>query len=148
MKYFEDLEAGESHDLGTVSLAADEIRAFGEQFDPLPMHTDPEAEEPFGGLVASGYHTLAAVNRVVVDEFRTDVAGIAGMSIENHRWHAPVFPDEELTVALELAEKRPSAGRPGTGVVRERITVTRGGDDGPEPVLTYDSVGLVRRCED
>ncbi|MFC4406338.1 MaoC/PaaZ C-terminal domain-containing protein [Haloarchaeobius iranensis] len=148
MRYFEDLEAGESHDLGTVSLSADEIREFGEQYDPMPMHVDPEVTEPFGGLVASGYHTLAAVNRVVVDEFRSGVAGIAGMSIENHRWHAPVYPDEELTVTLELAERRPSAGRPGTGIVRECVTVTRDGDDGPEPVLTYDSVGLVRRRED
>jgi acyl dehydratase len=148
MRYFEDLEAGECHDLGTLSLSADEIRTFAEQFDPMPMHVDPEVEEPFGGLVASGYHTLAAANRVVVDEFRSGVAGIAGMSIENHRWHAPVYPDEELAVELELAERRPSAGRPGTGVIRERVTVTRGGEDGPEPVLTYDSVGLVRRRED
>ncbi|MFD1644330.1 MaoC/PaaZ C-terminal domain-containing protein [Haloarchaeobius litoreus] len=148
MRYLEDLEAGESHDLGTFSLSADEIRAFAEQFDPMPMHVDPDVAEPFGGLVASGYHTLAAANRLVVDEFRADVAGIAGMSIENHRWHAPVFPDEELAVALELAEKRPSAGRPGTGVIRERVRVTREGADGRDPVLTYESVGLVRRRED
>ncbi|WP_256298040.1 MaoC/PaaZ C-terminal domain-containing protein [Haloarchaeobius salinus] len=148
MRYLEDLESGETHDLGTFSLTADEIRAFAEEFDPMAMHTDPEAEEPFGGLVASGYHTLAAANRVVVDEFRSAVAGIAGMSIENHRWHAPVYPDEELAVELELAEKRASAGRPGTGVIRERVRVTREGEDGREPVLTYDSVGLVRRRED
>ncbi|WP_435344487.1 MaoC/PaaZ C-terminal domain-containing protein [Haloarchaeobius sp. HRN-SO-5] len=143
MRYFEDLDVGETHDLGTFRLSAEEIREFGEQFDPLPMHVDPEVEEPFGGLVASGYHTLAATNRVVTEGFRTDVAGVAGMSIEDHRWHAPVFPDEELAVSLEIVEKRPSAGRPGTGVVRERIRVTRDGD----PVLTFDSVGLVRRRE-
>lgn len=148
MRYLEDLEAGETHDLGTFSLGADEIQRFAAEFDPMPMHTDPDAEEPFGGLVASGYHTLAAANRVVVDEFRSGIAGIAGMSIENHRWHAPVYPDEALSVELELAEKRPSAGRPGTGVIRERVRVTRDGADGPEPVLTYESVGLVRRRED
>ena len=143
MRYFEDLTVGETQELGTVQLSAEEIREFGAQFDPLPMHVDSDVSEPFGGLVASGYHTLAATNRVVVDEFRADVAGVAGMSIENHRWHAPVFPKEELTVELEVADKRPSAGRPGTGVIRERIRVTREDD----PVLTYESVGLVRRRE-
>ena len=148
MRYLEDLESGETHELGTFSLSADEIREFATEFDPMQMHVDPDVEEPFGGLVASGYHTMAAANRVVVDEFRSGVAGIAGMSIENHRWHAPVYPDETLTVELELAEKRPSAGRPGTGVIREHVRVTREGADGPEPVLTYDSVGLVRRREE
>lgn len=144
MRFFDDLVEGECHDLGTVSLSAAEIREFGERYDPLPMHVDPDVEEPFDGLVASGYQTMAATNRLVVDGFRAGVAGVAGMSIENHRWHAPVYPGDVLAVELELAAKRPSAGRPGTGVIRERIRTTRDGD----VVLSYDSVGLVRRRED
>jgi len=34
---------------------------FAQRFDPQPFHVDPEAAKasPFGGLIASGWHTTA-----------------------------------------------------------------------------------------
>lgn len=58
-RYFEDYIEGDMHRFGTVAVEADEIVAFANRFDPQTLHTDPEAAKsgPFGGLIASGWHT-------------------------------------------------------------------------------------------
>ena len=55
------LRLGETITLGTHTFTADEIIAFGRQFDPQPFHTDAEAarDSVFGRLCASGWHTCA-----------------------------------------------------------------------------------------
>jgi hypothetical protein len=61
-RYFEDYVEGDVHRFGTIAVEADEIVAFAKQFDPQTIHTDPEAAKsgPFGGLIASGWHTAAS----------------------------------------------------------------------------------------
>jgi MaoC dehydratase-like protein len=61
-RYFEDYVEGDVHRFGTIAVEADEIVAFAKQFDPQIIHTDPEAAKsgPFGGLIASGWHTAAS----------------------------------------------------------------------------------------
>ena len=60
-RYLEDYIEGDVHRFGTIAVDADEIVAFAKQFDPQTIHTDPEAAKngPFGGLIASGWHTLS-----------------------------------------------------------------------------------------
>jgi len=46
-----------------------QIKAFAEQFDPQPFHTDEKAAERtfFKGLAASGWHTAAITMRLNVE---------------------------------------------------------------------------------
>ncbi len=57
--YFEDFEPGAVFDLGSRTLSKEEMIAFAREFDPQPFHVEENAAagSPFGGLIASGWHT-------------------------------------------------------------------------------------------
>lgn len=143
MKYFEDIEAGVPRELGSHTVTESEITDFAADYDPLPFHTDPEAatETIHGELIASGYHTLCLANRIIVEEFRTEVAAVVGFGIDDLSWHAPVRPGDELVVTSEITDKRPSESRPGLGIIENEVTVTRDG----EVVLSYLTDGMIER---
>ena len=64
-RYFEDYVEGDVHRFGTIAVEADEIVAFAKRFDPQALHTDPEEAKsgPFGGLIASGWHSAGLMTR-------------------------------------------------------------------------------------
>jgi acyl dehydratase len=84
MLYAEDLREGQEFPFGSYPMVEDEMLAFARQYDPIPIHTDPvaAAASPFGGLIASGLHTMAVYQRLIVEAMWTRVAGIAGRSLQ------------------------------------------------------------------
>ncbi|MDF3145439.1 MULTISPECIES: MaoC/PaaZ C-terminal domain-containing protein [unclassified Streptomyces] len=124
--YAEDLRPGAVFDLGSAKVSKEEILDFGRRFDPLPLHTDEEAAATsrFGGLIASGFHTAAVLQRLLVDAVFSRAALIAGREIESLRMRAPVRPGDVLHGTLEIVEVRPRDD--GTAVVRSRGTLTNG----------------------
>lgn len=146
VRYYEDVEVGREREVGRETLSADDITAFAEQYDPLPYHLDPERAREAGhdGLIASGYQTLCVANRLIAAEFRRDTATVAGIGVDDLRWHRPVQPGDELVVHHEVVEKRPSESRPGQGIVSVDVRVEVDG----EPVMTYSTAGVVKRRDD
>ena len=69
IRYFEDFVEGETIVLGSHQLSAESIIAFAREYDPQPMHTDPELARlsPYGGLIASGWQTAVTYMRLLVD---------------------------------------------------------------------------------
>ncbi|WP_255198481.1 MaoC/PaaZ C-terminal domain-containing protein [Halorarius litoreus] len=121
-----DLTVGETIDCGTTTVTAEEIVAFAERYDPLGIHTDPDAAaaSPFGGLVASGIHTFALTQPPVVEHFYRDSELIAAGHLEEVRLPAPVRPGDTLAVSLEVVDTRMSASNPRRGVVTTHRTAT------------------------
>lgn len=142
--YLEDVPVDETIECGSVTVTEDEITDFGERFDPLAIHTDPSvaAESRYGGLIASGYHTLSLSVRLLVEEVRRDRAVVAGLGIDDVRWHEPVRPGDTLSVSTTITETRISESDPETGVVRESISVTNQDD---VEVLTLENYELLER---
>jgi acyl dehydratase len=107
MLYFEDIDTGETRMLGPRRLELQDSLDFSNTFDRLPIHTDPRAAEAsmFGGLIASGLHTLSLAASLVVDEFlvKTSMTGASGMT--DVRWFKPVFPPQDIWVRLSTLEK-------------------------------------------
>src|SRR5690348_16702701 len=68
LSYFEDYVPGATYEFGSVSLDQASIITFAKEFDPQPFHVDPVAAAagPYGGLIASGWHTAAVVMRLLV----------------------------------------------------------------------------------
>ena len=124
--YFEDLEAGQVVDLGTIAVTEEDILAFARQWDPQPFHVDPEAAKGsvFGGLIASGWHTGAMWMRLYVDSLLDGAASMGSPGIEELRWLAPVRPGDTLTGSLTVLETTPSERRPDRGTVRIRGEMT------------------------
>src|SRR6266568_3311745 len=61
MRYYEDFHVGEIIDLGSVQVNQADIIGFAQQYDPQPMHVNPDGASFTldGGLIASGWHTGA-----------------------------------------------------------------------------------------
>ena len=59
--YAEDLVIGSAWDLGSYVVTEPEIIEFARQWDPQGFHVDPDvaAAGYFGGIIASGIHTMA-----------------------------------------------------------------------------------------
>jgi acyl dehydratase len=142
-QFYEDVEVGTTYECGRTTVTEADIVDFAEQFDPLTMHTNPEGAEdsPHGGLIASGYHTLALTVRLLVEGYRGDRAVIAGLSIDDVTWHRPVRPGDTLSVRVTMDDKRVSEGNPTNGIVS--MTVETHNADG-DLVLSYEDNELVR----
>jgi acyl dehydratase len=144
LRYFEDIPEGYSVDLGTFSLSEEEIIAFAREFDPQPIHTDPEAARAsiYGGLIASGWHTVARYMRLLVDVVILQTASMGSPGVDNVRWLKPVRPDETLRGRFSVLECRPSNSRPDLGIVRSRGEVLNQDD---EVVMRLEAVNFLAR---
>lgn len=129
IRYFEDCAPGVVVDCGTFTLTEAEIIAFAAQYDPQPFHTDPVAarDSPFGGVIASGWHSAAMMMRQLVDHFFSPETGLGSPGVDDMRWILPVRPDDTIAVRVTIAEARRSASKPDRGIVKTRIDLINGG---------------------
>ena len=121
---YEDLEIGQVLDLGTKTVAADEIIAFAREFDPQPMHLDEEAasRSMLKGLSGSGWHLCSVMMRLLFDGFIGRTASLGSPGVSEVRWMAPLRPDDDLTLEVDVTEARVSKSRPETGIVTLKCT--------------------------
>ncbi|MDI1319109.1 MAG: MaoC family dehydratase [bacterium] len=122
MRFFEDLKTGDKFNTAEHEVTAEEIMAFGRQFDPQPFHTDPAAARAtlFGQLVASGWHTAAVSMRLMVQGEMNLDGGVIGQGVDELRWPRPVLPGDRLRVVMEVAGLKPAPTRPDRGLIRLR----------------------------
>jgi acyl dehydratase len=122
-QYFEDYPAGRTFRLGPLVVNHDEVVDFARRYDPQPIHVDPLAakEGPYGGIIASGWHTCALVMRMLVDEYISPVSALGSPGIDELRWLSPVRPGDELTVDVTVVDSRLSRSKPDRGIVRSRV---------------------------
>ncbi len=143
-KYLEDFEPGQIFRTRGMSMDESEIMDFARKYDPQPIHTDREAaaEGPFGGLIASGWHTGSMVFRLWVDLGFMEKSSLGGPGIENLRWLVPVRPGDTLHTEVEIIEARPSKSKPDRGILSY---ITRGINQRGETVITMDSASFLKR---
>ena len=146
MRYWEDFATGDTTELGTVTVTAKEIVAFAEQYDPQPFHIDAEAAAggPFGGLIASGWHTTALFMGLFVRGILLDSASMGSPGVEEIRWLEPVRPGDTLTARVTVTDVRPSSKRADRGTVFTTSEVLNG--EG-RVVMTLKARGLFARRE-
>ena len=120
--YFEDFYVGQKFDsIGSYKVTAQEIKEFGQKYDPQPFHLDESAGEGsfFKGLAASGWLTAAIVMRLRVQSI-TVAGGMIGAGVEEMRWTTPVRPNDTLRSEIEVLGVRHSQSRKDYGIVRTR----------------------------
>ena len=76
--HLDDLEPGQVHHLGRRMVTRDEIVAFAREWDPQPFHLDEAAAAAsiYGGLIASGWHTVCVFMRLYADGLLARAAAI------------------------------------------------------------------------
>ncbi|MFZ0614081.1 MAG: MaoC family dehydratase [Desulfobacterales bacterium] len=124
-RYFEDYVAGTVHEFGTITVAEDEIIAFGRRFDPQVFHTEPEAAKStvYAGLIASGWQTAALMMRLFVDNYLSHVASLGSPGVDELRWTRPVRPGDVLSLRVTVMDTTPSRSKPDRGIVQSFIEV-------------------------
>jgi acyl dehydratase len=138
--YAEDLVPGTTIELGTYRVSREEIIAFATQWDPQGFHVDEDvaAASPFGGLIASGLHSMAIFQRLAVDGAFSHWSMIAGRSIADVQMTAPVRPDMELTGRITIDAVEPRG--PGRALVSKSCELVCG----DTRVITFRGSAYVR----
>jgi acyl dehydratase len=134
------------YEYGYAMVNADEIVAFAERFDPQAMHVDAQyvTTGPFGGLIASGWHTAGIFMRLYADHYLSRVASLASPGIDEIRWPAPLGPGDTVRMRTTIAEARRSRSKPDRGLVRTRGELLNQDD---QPVLSLLAMNLLRARE-
>ena len=122
---FEDFKPGLFGTFGPRRVTREEMLAFAAEFDPQPMHLDEEAasRSMLKGLSGSGWHLCSIMMRMMVDGFIGRTASMGSPGVNELRWLAPLRPDDDLTLDVEVAEARVSRSRPESGIVTFKSVV-------------------------
>jgi acyl dehydratase len=147
LRYFEDYALGTTYECGSFSVDAASIVAFGKEFDPQPFHADPvaAADGPFGGLIASGWHTAALTMRLLVENYLSAEASLGGAGVDELRWPYPVRPGDTLRVQATVVESRRSQSKPDRGIIKTLAETTN--QDG-RMVMRCTAINLLRARPD
>ena len=133
-RWFEDIAVGSTFELGSHLFSGEEIVGFARLYDPQYFHVDPDAarHSHFGGLVASGWHTVSIGHRLMVDALDAEAArlraegrepGVSGPSpgVNTMSFKAPVRPGDRVSYTLTVTGKRASNSIPGWGLLFNTI---------------------------
>lgn len=143
-RYFEEFTAGSEIVSGGQTLTLDSMIAFASLYDPQSFHIDVEAAKtsPYGGLIASGFQTLAVGFRLFLDTAVLAGTSFGSNAVDELRWVRPVRPGDTIHTVARVIEARPSASKPDRGIVRASFRVLNQRD---EDVLTFLSTVFVAR---
>jgi acyl dehydratase len=144
MLYFEDFPPGDVRESPARAVTREQILAFAREFDPQPFHIDEAAAKTtiYGGLIASGWHTVAIYMRLMWEAFLKDTASLGSPGVDEVRWLKPVRPGDTLRARFTVLEAIPSRSKPDRGVVRSLSEVL---NQHGEVVMTLRGLGLFGR---
>lgn len=154
-RWYEDIVIDQPIDLGSHTFAEEEIIRFAERYDPQYFHIDPEAAKHshFGGLIASGWHTVSVGHRKMVDRLFLEeeivraeggTPGDSGPSpgVNRMDFKAPVRPGDTVSYTLTVTGKRISNSVPGWGLLFNLIEAH---NQHGELVYSAELVGFSKR---
>ena len=141
-RYFEDYVPGAVFEYGQILVIEAEILEFAGRFDPQYIHVDLKraVQGPFGGLIASGWHTAAMMMRLIVDNFLPKSASLGSPGIDELRWLRPVRPGDVLSVRLSILEAKRSRSKPDRGVVHTLCEVL---NQNREVVMSLKAMNII-----
>ncbi len=144
-RYLEDLTVGDRFELPPVHVHEDELLKFAREFDPQPMHTDPQAaaEGAFKGLIASGWHTAALVMKRNAEARILGDTPMLGLGVDKLEWPQPVRPGDTLQVITEITKITPSRSKPQFGIVA--MTTTAYNQHGETVFVAHPNCWVPRR---
>lgn len=137
----ENLPVGRELACGTHLVTEQEMVAFATQWDPQYFHIDSDlaAGSDFGGLIASGLHTLSIYQRLAVTAVYSKYDVIAGRELQRVRFIRPVRAGDTLTCVATVRSIEPDAPGRCAVTIEGRLHNQRG-----KPVLDLEVDCLIR----
>ena len=143
-RYFEDFNKGERFVSGGMTLTEAAIIEFARQWDPQPFHIDAEFAKKwqYGGLIASGLHTMCVTLRLWLDLGVLKAASLGSPGLGETQFPRPVRPGDTIKVVTDIVELRASASKPDRGICRLRqVTINQRG----EHVMEQETTVFLKR---
>lgn len=143
-RFLEDYETGKVYEFGSITVSEGEILEFATRYDPQYFHTDrvKAAASEFGGIIASGFHTVSLAMRLFVDHYLSHVASLASPGVDEIRWPKPLRPGDTIRIRVSILEARPSRSKADRGIVRSRVEAI---NQNQELVLSMTTVSILGR---
>ena len=142
--WFEDFSAGKTIEISGPTLTRESILEFARRYDPQPFHVDEEAAKQsiYGGLIASGWHTVSLAMRMICDAYLLDAASLGSPGVNQVRWLKAVRPGDAIRLRMSVLEAKPSASKPDRGTVLHRWEIL---NQNGEVVMNMEGYGMFRR---
>ena len=142
--YFDDFAVGQRFETAAKTVTEAEILDFALQFDPQPFHLDAKAARAtqFGGLIASGFHTLSLSMSLFFRMRLLEGANLGSPGIDAVRWLKPMRPGDTVRQVAEVTALKPSTSKPDRGVIWMRHDTV---DQAGEVIMTVDCMHMLRR---
>ena len=143
-RYFDDFDIGDKFTSKGITVSEAAILDFALAYDPQPFHLDVRAaaESPYGGLIASGFQTLALGFRAFYDANVINACSMGSPGMDELRWLRPVRPGDTLRTEAQVTEKRPSDSKPDRGILRMAYEIVNQDD---ELVMTFSTIHIFAR---
>ena len=141
---FDDFEVGERFTTPGITVSEAQILDFALAYDPQPFHLDKEAaaQSLYGGLIASGFQTLALGFRAFYQAGVINDCSLGSPGLDELRWLKPVRPGDTLHAEVEVKSTRASRSKPDRGIVHMDWEVK---NQAGEVVMTFTGIHLLRR---
>ncbi len=142
--YFDDFQPGQRFVTPAMTVTESQILDFALQFDPQPLHMDKVTAENshFGGLIASGFHTLNLSFSLFFRLRLVETHNLGSPGMEEVRWLKPLRPGDTIHAEIEVTAIKPSQSRPDRGVITMRHdTFNQKG----ELILTVSCLHMLKR---
>jgi acyl dehydratase len=143
IEYFEDIKLHNTYRSRGYLLTEKEIINFASEWDPQPMHIDPDSASTseLGSVLAAGTH-LMAICAKLINEKRPKPAFRPSPGWDKVRFVTPAKSGDILVLEVEAIWKRKSKSRPDIGIVifSHRLLNQR-----DEPVLTRKGISLIAK---
>ena len=117
--FFDDFQIGDRFASGGLTVTERAILDFARLYDPQPLHIDGNTapDGPFGGLIASGIHTVTLSMALFFGLDIVQHAGLGSPGIDGIRWHHPLRPGDTIRITADVTKLHPSRSRPDRGIV-------------------------------
>lgn len=141
---FDDLTVGDTFTTAETTIGEDDIVGFAKRYDPQSYHIDKAAaaETEFGGLIASGFHMLAASFGLFFHSRMLEKHNLGSPGLDQVRWLRPLRPGDTIHGVAEVIDLQPSRSKPDRGSIWMRHdTINQHG----EVIMTAVCIHRLRR---
>lgn len=141
--FLEDFKIGQKFISGKAKVQEVDIKEFASSFDPQPFHINKELAQSsfFNGLVASGWHTAGIAMKLLVESNLKPSGGLIGAGIDELRWPMPVYPNDELSLDIEVMDIRRSQSKPDRGLIKIKVLTKNQSD---QTVMSYIATLVIK----
>ena len=112
--YFEDFYKGYSFETKKKTITKKDIISFAEKWDYQPFHIDEKLAKHshYGGLIASGWQTIAIAHSLILDTQKTSRSSMGSPGLDKVNWFKPVRPNATIHCTVTVKSSRKSNSKP------------------------------------